>query len=176
LFARYRRLGAFTADFKQTKELKLEGLTLKASGTLSVAMGRAVLWQIREPAPLAVFVDGRKLRIESGAGATAAVAVYDLKAAGYSEKIAESMRELTSLLSLDYDKVNESYQIAADGGVVTLTPRKQHQFSKVRIVVKDGRTIARIEIDELSGDRLLLDFAAPKPTDTRWVDSWTARG
>jgi hypothetical protein len=182
IFDFYRSLKTFTADFEQVKTLKAEGLTLKSSGRLTVTLGSALLWEIRKPAHLAVFVGRERLVIQSGDGAAQKTTTYALKAAAYSEKLAEGLRELTPLLAMDRAALEERYTVtdsyapAHPTMQITLRPKTVRQFSKVDLVRADGYDawIESIYIDEASGDTMRLTFAKPVKGDASWADAWKA--
>jgi hypothetical protein len=175
VFSYYQNLKDFSATFRQTKTLAAEGLTLKSSGVLRVSLGRALLWSVEEPAPLAVFLDAERLVLRSGAGNKATTTAYDLKTSSFSEKIAASMKELTALLAMDRVALTASYDVADREGGLVLTPRHPRQFKRVRMAVQPGAApwINGLAIDELSGDRMDLSFAAPVKGDSRWMEAWT---
>jgi outer membrane lipoprotein-sorting protein len=180
LFGYYQELKDFSAEFQQTKQLHAEGLELKSSGTLKVSLGRALLWDVEAPARLTVFLDASTLRVHAGEGKTATDTTYDLKTSAYSEKLAQGLKELTALLSMNKDEVAKGYDVAAEEKAgeapsLILTPKVPHQFKRVRMTVA-GRWIGRIEIDEASGDRLLLDFKPPQAAGTEWIGTWTKGG
>jgi len=173
MYSYYQGLKDFSADFQQTKTLKVEDVELKSSGTLKVSLGRALLWDIKSPGRLSVFFDQSLLRIRSGEGATATTATYDLKTGNYSEKITANMRELTALLAMDKAAMADQYTVTADGQQLNLQPKKIRQFLQVSMRVAKAGWIASIKIAEVSSDQMLIEFAAPQKTDTKWIETWT---
>lgn len=173
----YQDLKDFSAEFQQDKILAAEDLTLKGRGLLHVSLGRALLWEVVEPAPLAVFVGADQLKIRAGSGAARKDSTYDLKQGRYSEKLAASMRELTSLLVLDFTALRRTYKVTESATTVTLVPLATHAFQSVVMTIADGHWIARIAITERSGDTLDLVFRRPvaAPSD-QWIAAWTKNG
>jgi outer membrane lipoprotein-sorting protein len=177
LFGYYQELKDFSAEFQQTKQLHEEGLELKSKGTLKVSLGHALLWDVQSPAKLTVFLDASTLRVHAGEGKTATDTVYDLKTSTYSEKLAQGLKELTALLSMNKDEVAKGYDVGAEpSGALILTPKVPKQFARVRMTTASGKWIGRIEIDEASGDKMLLDFDAPRHAGTEWIGTWTKGG
>lgn len=179
IFEHYQSLKDFKADFKQVKQLTSEGLELKSNGTLTVSFGRALLWDVKAPGRLTVFLSPELLEIRAGEGARQTKNKYDLKSSAASEKIVESLKELTALLSMNREEVAKQYVVGSEGEALTLTPKKPRQFARVRMTPFASANakapwIDRIDIDEVSGDKLLLDFDAPVKSDTQWIDAWKA--
>jgi hypothetical protein len=176
VFGYYQDLRDFSADFQQVKVLRVEGMELRSRGTLTVSLGRSLLWNVTSPARMAVFLDGTTLQMRAGEGAGEKRTTYDLKSSGLSEKIADQMQELTALLAMDRVLLAKHYDLTPEPAGLLLTPHKPRQFARVRMRLASGRWIDRIEIDEASGDRLLLDFAPPTKVDRNWTDAWNKAG
>lgn len=179
VFKYYQDLKTFDANFKQTKLLSQEKLELKSEGTLRVSLGHGLLYEIKSPGRLTVFLDQDKLEIHAGEGAAATVSRYALSGGEYSEKIAENLHELTALLAMNRQELAKTYEVTEDKatpGTLALTPKVARQFSRVVMVVEPAAWIKRIEIEERSGDRMVLDFEAPRPADAGWVKAWAKSG
>lgn len=175
IFEHYQGLKDFKAGFQQVKHLAAEDLELKSNGTLTVSFGKALLWDVQTPGRLAVFLSPQVLEIRAGEGSRQTKNSYDLTSPGHSEKIVESLKELTALLSMNRDEVAKQYTVGSDANALTLTPKVPRQFAKVRMIPEtDGKWLDRIDISEVSGDTLVLDFDTPVKTDTQWIDAWKA--
>lgn len=176
LFKHYQDLKAFEANFKQKKLLKQEGLEIDSSGRLSVALGTALLYEIKAPGRLAVFLDQDHLEIRSGEGAKATKNKYALKGGEYSEKIAENVKELTALLAMNRTELDKTYAVTEEHGKLVLTPANPKQFVRVVMTLGTGDWIRRIDIEERSGDSMALDFEEPRPAGLQWIETWQKSG
>ena len=101
---------------------------------------------------------------------------YALHGGEYSEKIAENLHELTALLAMDRVELAKTYDLTEAAGVMALTPKVPRQFARVTMALGDASWIKRIEIEERSGDRMVLDFEAPRAADASWVEAWAKSG
>ncbi len=176
LFKHYQDLKTFEANFKQKKQLKLEGLELASSGSLHVALGKALLYEIKAPGRLAVFLDADNLEIRSGPGPKETRNKYALKGGEFSEKITENIKELTALLAMDRTELDKTYAVTEEQGKLVLTPANPKQFVRVVMTLGGGTWIQRIEIEERSGDSMGLEFEEPKATGTGWIETWQKSG
>lgn len=176
LFKHYQDLKVFEADFKQKKLLRQEDLELESSGTLHVALGKALLYEVKAPGRLAVFLDDQALEIRSGDGKKATKSRYELQGGAYSEKIADNLKELTALLAMDRAALDKSYTVTAEPGKIVLTPVRPRQFVRVVMTLGSGLWLRRLDIEERSGDQMVLDFAEPKATGTQWIETWKKSG
>lgn len=178
IFQYYQGLASFEVDFTQSKTLRAEGITLDSRGALRVALGRALLYEIKAPGRLAVFLDDQALEVRSGVGAKATRSRYLLKGGEYSEKIAENLKELTALLAMNRAQLDQAYKVSEEPGRLLLVPAVPKQFVKVVMTVEAGASpwIKRIEIEEKSGDQMALEFEAPRKSDARWIEAWQKSG
>jgi outer membrane lipoprotein-sorting protein len=175
-FAFYRELRDFRADFQQTKRLESEGLELRGRGTLHVSLGKALLWDVVAPARLTIFLDDRQLAIRSGEGKAASETRYDLTKPGYSQKIAENVRDLAALLAMNHAEVEGRYTVKDEKGTLTLTPKTPRQLARIQLHPSAGNWIQRLTIEEVSGDRLTFDFERPEKIDATWTAQWNKGG
>lgn len=158
IHARLSQAEAIHADFVQTKEMAAFKKPLVTRGTLVFAPREGVLWQIEQPLRLTYVLRDERM-LEIGADGREQV-----KIARELPGIAHVARVFRALLGGQTQALDEFFDSRLSGDPdkawsIELTPRAAQTAQFVRrIVLKGGRDLDEIRMEEASGDATHIRF------------------
>jgi outer membrane lipoprotein-sorting protein len=162
----YASVSTLEVDFKQTKTLKDMNLQLKSEGHLKLRRPDHLVWEITKPSPVFVSLDDQEIRIRSGKGADAQTQTFKISDAPSGQGM-KSLTGLITWLSLDSKALADQYSIYALGQQsFRFEPKKKDvtPFESLEMTLGGDGHLKHLTLNELSGDRLDIEFGKPKLT------------
>ncbi|MBS1961834.1 MAG: outer membrane lipoprotein carrier protein LolA [Bdellovibrionales bacterium] len=167
----YASIKTLETDFHQVKDLRDLGMQMKSEGRLTLRRPDAVIWEVRKPARVKVELDSKGIRITSGEGKSATVQTFsssEMSAQMQKDKATSSLHDLVAWLKLDAHALSEQYAITTTGtdargqSRFVFTPKKPGPFASMEMELAKAGHLAKLVLNEASGDRMTLEFARPK--------------
>lgn len=159
----YRRISDLRVTFRQVKWMKEMGIRLDSQGELALHRPDQVTWRISRPSPLLVRLGGGHIHIETGSGADRTVQDFPM-ANLPSDRGARALAGLVAWLRLDAHAIAAQYQVVELGPrSFRFSPRPgvECAFAGLELELSREGNLKRLAIDELSQDRLEIEFGKP---------------
>lgn len=162
LAAVQRRLAAvksLRATFTQTKRMKALARPLRSQGTILVADGLGVLWQVQEPVASSFMIAPGVMVQVDDRGRT-----RSLKPSR-KPMLYRVMTAFVAVLRGDTTSIGREFQLyfhtTSEGWEIGLRPRQRLVKKAILdITLRGGETIEQIEIREPNGDSALIELTA----------------
>jgi len=140
---------------------------INSEGHFKVTRPRHLSWQVVKPSSILVSMDDTEVKIVSD-GETQAYKVSDLP----TDSIAQSLRGLRALLDLDAHELYLHYDVFSDTNVkdgFKFVPKKGEgsPFKSLLMSLDHSGYVRKVEIEEISGDDIKIEFGLPKVTSKK---------
>lgn len=148
------------ADFSQVRTLPALSRPLKQSGSLVMAKGRGVLWQVRKPLTLTYVIGAKGLMVVDAEGRKERRAAQELPVVGQMGRIFQALAQG------DWHTLEAWFAIAGTGTPsrweVKLTPIAQAAGFIRSVRITGGRFVETLQIDQPGGERMELRFTGQR--------------
>ncbi len=146
---RYQNVERLHVRFEQTKRLRDLDYEIRSRGDLEWAPER-LLWRIHSPAPTSVEFKNGELRVGDQAQAV-------------SDNYRREMERMLSWIRFDAGTLKKDFAISrASPTVFEFTPKEPGgAFKSMRLTLNAKGFAERVELNEVSDDRLILTFSPP---------------
>lgn len=160
----YRAIHSLEATFKQSKRFRDMTIELKSAGRFKLERSKGVVtWEVLRPSPLKATLSRDEMRIESGSGPTRDANVIKLAEAG--GRAASGLGMLVAWLELDAEKLAKDYAVTKVGErAYRFVPKDkaQNPFKELELWLDANGFMAKLQVQEISGDRFDIEFSPPK--------------
>ena len=163
----YQSISALEATFKQTKTIRKMDVFINSEGHFKVTRPRNLVWQVVKPSPVVVSMDDNQVKIVSE-GETQVYKLSELP----TDSVAQSLKGLLALLDLDASELYLHYDVFLDGkekNEFRFVPKKGDgsPFKSLVMSLDKSGYVRKVEISELSGDSIAIEFGVPKVTSKK---------
>jgi hypothetical protein len=159
----YKAIAKMEVPFHQVKKLKEINLPLSSDGILKVQQPD-VIWEIKKPSHLVVFLTPQQIRIESGDGTEKSTQVIHRGDLGQGKE-SQSLQSLVSWLQMDAHQLSQEYAISRLANQEYLfEPRAKavSPFEKLQMTLSSKKYVQHLTLFEKSGDSIEISFGEPK--------------
>ncbi len=150
-------------EFTQTRTLAALSRPLKTTGRMVLSRDLGVIWQVRKPLRLTYVISPKGL-LEMGPDGRAKV-----RTAKEVPVVAQMGHILQALLQGRWGALETHFTVhgktKSGQWEITLAPRPQTAAFLKGVRVTGSHFIERIQIEEVSGDKMLLAFERPDPDE-----------
>jgi outer membrane lipoprotein-sorting protein len=160
----YQSISSIEASFKQTKIIRKMDLRLRSEGYFKVTRPRTLVWQVLKPSPISIFMDPEQVKVVTE-GDSQTYKLSDIP----TENIARSLKGLLALLDLNAPELSLHYDVFSETGqndTFKFVPKKGDgsPFQSLTMTLDKSGFVKKVEILEISGDSMSIDFGLPKVT------------
>ena len=146
------RIDSFSARFEQQILDQQGELVQRSEGSLYALRPGKLRWQIAEPFPQLIVVDGKQIgRYEED--------LEQVIVSPYSDRLEETP---AMLLSGDVSRLGASYVITREGEQFVLVPRAGDSLFKRMLVRFDGELLVELVIEDTLGQRTIMALKEPR--------------
>lgn len=156
---KYEGMDKLVADFAQVKTIKDMGVRLASKGRLEMGTSGYINWEIKKPSPVQIHLSGKEVVIKSlDETGKMKKQVYDVKSA--PREMTDSVKQLMKLLTFNAGYIFENFHIKmSKPGVISLRHKSDAlPFNKMKLYLRDGGLIGKINMEEKSGDVIDINF------------------
>jgi outer membrane lipoprotein-sorting protein len=155
----YQSISTLEATFKQTKTIRKMDVVINSEGHFKVTRPTSLDWQVVKPSPVVISMDDQQVKIVTD-GETQVFKLKELP----SDNVAQSLKGLFALLDLNATELYRHYDVFSERNGFKFIPKQGDgsPFKSLIMSFDKSAFVRKVEIKEISGDSIVIEFGIPK--------------